>query len=217
MAILPKAQIITFTRAQSFDIKNRSKHLPDVVINVMCSSGLPGIDMAAGNFTAITCTLLSTLQQVHHQHTPPKKWKDVEARVLIPVLHWSVHGSDTVSSGECSLKFRRITVPLSSGCTVQEERLLDSYVKGTTALCKMTDYSPNQTVSHPWTLQCSCQWWLIKIICINSGRCHWYVQLTKQYKWKKCWGVTSQQFTTTCSRPKIQPVASSLSTMACQK
>lgn len=89
--------------------KNRSTHVPDVVINVMCSSGLPGIDMAAGNCSAITCTLLSILQQIHPP--PPKKSNDMEVGVLTPMLHWSVQGSDTVSSGKYSLKFQRITVP----------------------------------------------------------------------------------------------------------
>jgi len=109
MAILPKAQIITFTRAQSFDIINRSKHLADVVINVMCSSGLPGTDMAAGNFSAISCTLLSTLHQVHPP--PPPQKNDVEAGVLTPVLHWCSGKWYCFVTGECSLKFKGITVP----------------------------------------------------------------------------------------------------------
>jgi len=197
MAILPKAQIITFTRAQSFDIINRSKHLADVVINVMCSSGWPGTDMAAGNFSAISCTLLSTLHQVHPP-PPPKKmmWKlGFWHRCCI-----GVQGSGTVSS--------QASVPWSlrgsqclnlQGPAVQEERL-DSYIKGTTALCNIRDHAPNQTALHLQRLQCSCRWWLIKITCTNSGSCYWLLQLAKQYKWKRCGGVAPQQFTTTCRR-----------------
>jgi hypothetical protein len=171
---------------------------------------------------------------------PPKKSNDVEARILTSVLHRSVQEVTPFRQAGVPWSFRGSQCLNLQGPAVQEERLKDSYVKGTTALCNIRDYSPNQTASHPGRLQCSCRWSFIKITCTNSGSCYWYMQLTKQYEWKRCEGVTPQQCTTTGSRLRntnergvrelhlssalqqaagweIQPVASGLFTMACQK
>ena len=133
---------------------------------------------------------------------PPKKSNDAEARILTSVLHWSVQEVTPFRQAGVPWSFRGSQCLNLQGPAVQEERLKDSYVKGTTALCNIRDYSPNQTASHPGRLQCSCRWSFIKITCTNSGRCYSYMQLTKQYEWKRCEGegVTPQQCTTTGSR-----------------